>query len=54
MYADVCGFMYMCNYLKLLKIGPLRFKSKGDLNNTFPAEKVTFNKDDLFSWKGDL
>ena len=54
MYADVCGCMYMSNNLKLLEIGPLRFKSKGDLNNTFPSEKVTFNKDDLFSWKGDL
>ena len=32
-------------------MGPLRF-SKGDLYKTFPAEKVTLYKGELFSWKG--
>ena len=38
---------------KVLEMGPLRF-SKCDICKTFPAEKGTFHKGALFSWKGAL
>ena len=48
--------MYIIGNLKVLEIGPLKFR-KDELEvtfsfyKTFQAEKVTFMKDDLFSWQ---